>query len=110
MSWRQIKCSLPSWLRAFSKARQHGKSISLRQAWASIPIIAALRDGFIANRIESIFGIVNGTTNYILTKMTKENVKYSDALAEAQNWVAEKNPTMDVEGIDSSHKLAILAN
>ena len=95
----------------FSKARQHGKSISFEASvGGGIPIIAALRDGFIANRIESIFGIVNGTTNYILTKMTKEKVKYSDALAEAQKLgYAEKNPTMDVEGIDSSHKLAILA-
>ena len=95
----------------FCKARKHGKSISFEASvGGGIPIIAALRDGFIANRIESIFGIVNGTTNYILTKMTKENVKYSDALAEAQKLgYAEKNPTMDVEGIDSSHKLAILA-
>ncbi|MDO8140284.1 MAG: homoserine dehydrogenase, partial [Candidatus Brocadiales bacterium] len=95
----------------FGKARQHGKSISFEASvGGGIPIIAALRDGFIANRIESIFGIVNGTTNYILTKMTKENVKYSDALAEAQKLgYAEKDPTMDVEGIDSSHKLAILA-
>lgn len=95
----------------FSKARQQGKSISFEASvGGGIPIIAALRDGFIANKIESIFGIVNGTTNYILTKMTKENVKYSDALAEAQKLgYAEKDPTMDVEGIDSSHKLAILA-
>ena len=95
----------------FSKARQHGKSISFEASvGGGIPIIAALRDGFIANRIESIFGIVNGTTNYILTKMAKEHVKYSDALAEAQKLgYAEKDPTMDVEGIDSSHKLAILA-
>src|SRR3989339_39476 len=94
-----------------SKARQHGKSISFEASvGGGIPIIAALRDGFIANRIESIFGIVNGTTNYILTKMTKEHVKYSDALAEAQKLgYAEKDPTMDVEGIDLSHKLAILA-
>ncbi|KAB2831933.1 MAG: homoserine dehydrogenase, partial [Candidatus Brocadia sp.] len=95
----------------FHKARRHGKSISFEESvGGGIPIIAALRDGFIANRIESIFGIVNGTTNYILTKMTKEDVKYSDALAEAQKLgYAEKDPTMDVEGIDSSHKLAILA-
>ncbi len=95
----------------FSKARQYGKSISFEASvGGGIPIIAALRDGFIANKIESIFGIVNGTTNYILTKMTKENVKYGDSLAEAQKLgYAEKDPTMDVEGIDSSHKLAILA-
>ena len=95
----------------FSKAQKHGKSISFEASvGGGIPIIAAVRDGFIANRIESIFGIVNGTTNYILTKMTRENVKYSDALSEAQKMgYAEKDPTMDVEGIDSSHKLAILA-
>lgn len=98
-------------LELFRKARQCGKSISFEASvGGSIPVIAALRDGFIANRIESIFGIVNGTTNYILTKMTKEHVKYSDALAEAQKMgYAEKDPSMDVDGIDSSHKLAILA-
>ncbi|MDN3512123.1 MAG: homoserine dehydrogenase [Candidatus Jettenia sp.] len=98
-------------LELFRKARQCGKSISFEASvGGGIPVIAALRDGFIANRIESIFGIVNGTTNYILTKMTKEHVKYSDALAEAQKMgYAEKNPSMDVDGIDSSHKLAILA-
>lgn len=98
-------------LELFRKARQRGKSISFEASvGGGIPVIAALRDGFIANRIESIFGIVNGTTNYILTKMTKEHVKYSDALAEAQKMgYAEKNPSMDVDGIDSSHKLAILA-
>ncbi len=95
----------------FSKAQKHGKSISFEASvGGGIPIIAAVRDGFIANRIESIFGIVNGTTNYILTKMTRENVKYSEALSEAQKMgYAEKDPTMDVAGIDSSHKLAILA-
>ncbi|WKZ19711.1 MAG: homoserine dehydrogenase [Candidatus Jettenia sp. CY-1] len=98
-------------LELFRKARQRGKSISFEASvGGGIPVIAALRDGFIANRIESIFGIVNGTTNYILTKMTKEHVKYSDALAEAQKMgYAEKDPSMDVDGIDSSHKLAILA-
>lgn len=98
-------------LELFRKARQCGKSISFEASvGGGIPVIAALRDGFIANRIESIFGIVNGTTNYILTKMTKEHVKYSDALAEAQKMgYAEKDPSMDVDGIDSSHKLAILA-
>jgi len=95
----------------FGKARQYGRSISFEASvGGGIPIIAELRDGFIANRIESILGIVNGTTNYILTKMTKENVEYTDALAEAQKLgYAEKDPTMDVEGIDSAHKLAILA-
>lgn len=95
----------------FRKARDCGKSISFEASvGGGIPIIAALRDGLIANKIESIFGIVNGTANYILTKMTKENVEYGNALVEAQKMgYAEKDPTMDVDGIDSLHKLAILA-
>ncbi|MCF6148339.1 MAG: homoserine dehydrogenase [Candidatus Kuenenia sp.] len=95
----------------FRKAHQHGKSISFEASvGGGIPIIAELRDGLIANKIECILGIVNGTTNYILTKMTKENVEYCVTLEEAQRLgYAEKDPTMDVEGIDSAHKLAILA-
>ncbi|MDR4507950.1 MAG: homoserine dehydrogenase [Candidatus Brocadiaceae bacterium] len=96
----------------FRIARKYGKSIAFEASvGGGIPVIAALRDGLIANRIESVLGIVNGTTNYILTKMTKENVHYHETLAEAQELgYAEKDPTMDVEGIDSAHKLAILAN
>ncbi len=75
-----------------------------------IPIIAALRDGFVADRIESIFGIVNGTTNYILTQMTSAGAKYEAVLAEAQRLgYAERDPSSDVEGYDSTNKLAILA-
>lgn len=95
----------------FEKARKSGKCISFEASvCGGIPIIATLRDSLIANRIKSMYGIVNGTTNYILTKMTMENAKYSDVLAEAQNkGYAEKDPAKDVEGIDSAHKLAILA-
>lgn len=95
----------------FQTAAKFGKCISFEASvCGGIPIIATLRDSLIANRIESIFGIVNGTTNYILTKMTNENAAYSDVLAEAQaKGYAESDPTKDVEGIDSAHKLAILA-
>ncbi len=76
-----------------------------------IPIIKVIREGLIANRIKAVYGIINGTTNYILTKMTGEKVGFADALKEAQRLgYAEADPTYDVEGIDSAHKLAILAS
>ncbi len=76
-----------------------------------IPIIKVLREGLIANKVRSIFGIINGTSNYILTKMAAEGWSFDDALREAQaRGFAEGDPSLDVEGIDSSHKLAILAS
>ena len=76
-----------------------------------IPIINALRDGLSANHIESIMGIMNGTCNYMLTKMTNEGVAYDDILAEAQRLgYAEADPTFDVGGFDAAHKLLILAS
>ncbi|DAB29420.1 MAG TPA: homoserine dehydrogenase [Sulfurimonas sp. UBA12504] len=76
-----------------------------------IPIINALRDGLSANHIESIMGIMNGTCNYMLTKMTNEGVAYSDILKEAQRLgYAESDPTFDVGGYDAAHKLLILAS
>jgi len=95
----------------FRAARERGVSISFEASvGGGIPIIAALRDGLIANDIESIVGIVNGTCNYILTRMAVERATYGQALAEAQaHGYAEKDPRLDVEGIDSAHKLAILA-
>lgn len=75
-----------------------------------IPIIKIIRESLIGNNIESIFGIINGTSNYILTKMTEEGVDFSTALADAQRFgYAEADPTLDIEGIDSAHKLSILA-
>jgi homoserine dehydrogenase len=75
-----------------------------------IPIIKVIRESLVANRIKAVYGIINGTSNYILTKMTEENVEFSEALKEAQNLgYAETDPTLDVEGIDSAHKLSILA-
>jgi homoserine dehydrogenase len=76
-----------------------------------IPIIKALREGLSANRVESIYGIINGTANYILTKMTSEGRRFEDVLARAQKkGYAEPDPTYDVEGIDTAHKLTILIN
>ncbi|SFV54285.1 Homoserine dehydrogenase [hydrothermal vent metagenome] len=76
-----------------------------------IPIIGALRSGLSANHIESIQGIMNGTCNYMLTKMIKEGANYDDILKEAQELgYAEADPTFDVGGFDASHKLLILAS
>ncbi|MDH4226375.1 MAG: homoserine dehydrogenase [Deltaproteobacteria bacterium] len=76
-----------------------------------IPVIKGLREGLAANRIESIYGIINGTANFILTKMTNEGGAFADVLKEAQKLgYAEADPTYDVEGIDTAHKLAILIN
>ena len=76
-----------------------------------IPIITALRDGLSANHIESIMGIMNGTCNYMLTKMSNEGVAYDAILKEAQDLgYAEADPTFDVGGFDAAHKLLILAS
>ncbi|MCM3632432.1 MULTISPECIES: homoserine dehydrogenase [Paenibacillus] len=75
-----------------------------------IPIIRTLVDGFSSDRITKIMGIVNGTTNYILTKMTQEGASYADVLKEAQELgYAEADPTSDVEGLDAARKMTILA-
>lgn len=76
-----------------------------------VPIIRTLLDGMQANHIQSMMGIVNGTTNYILTKMTYEGADYQDVLKEAQKLgYAEANPTADVDGFDSMYKLSILSS
>ena len=74
-----------------------------------IPIIRILKEGLAANNILSIYGIINGTSNYILTKMTNEGRAFGDVLSEAQRLgYAEADPTFDIEGIDSAHKLTLL--
>jgi homoserine dehydrogenase len=74
-----------------------------------IPVIKALKEGLVANRILSIMGIMNGTANYILTKMTDQGAAFDVVLKEAQALgFAEADPTYDIEGIDTAHKLAIL--
>ncbi len=76
-----------------------------------IPIIKALREGLSANHIESITGIINGTANYILTKMMNEGVDFEPVLKEAQELgYAEADPTFDIGGFDAAHKLLILAS
>lgn len=76
-----------------------------------IPIITALRDGLSANRIESIVGIMNGTCNYMMTKMTDEGVSFDAILRESQELgYAEADPTFDIGGFDAAHKLLILAS
>ncbi len=76
-----------------------------------IPIIRSLTEGLAANNLSSIVGIMNGTSNYILTRMTQEKQEFKEALAQAQAaGYAEADPTFDVEGVDSAHKLAILVN
>ncbi|MBL7215273.1 MAG: homoserine dehydrogenase [Phycisphaerae bacterium] len=74
-----------------------------------IPIVSALRTGLAANKITGLYGIFNGTCNYILTNMTHFDADFSDALKEAQNrGFAEADPTLDINGMDTAHKLAIL--
>lgn len=76
-----------------------------------IPILAALRDNLSANRISEVYGIVNGTTNYILSKMTAEGMGFSEALKKAkEKGFAEANPKSDIEGYDASYKAAIMAS
>ncbi len=76
-----------------------------------IPIIKALREGFVGNRIESIHAILNGTCNYILSKMDEEDRSFASALADAKKMgYAETNPAMDIDGSDTVHKAAILAS
>jgi homoserine dehydrogenase len=75
-----------------------------------IPIIKALREGFISNRINEIYGIINGTCNYILTRMSDEGCGFAAALEAAKKLgIAEANPKLDIDGTDSAHKLVILA-
>lgn len=77
----------------------------------AIPIIRCVREGLVANSIRSIVGIVNGTTNYILTEMTESGRALGDVLAEAQaKGIAEADPSLDVDGLDAAHKLQILAS
>ena len=95
----------------FAAAHKAGVEIGFEASVAGgIPIIKVIREGLIANRIKALYGIINGTTNYILTKMTEENMEFADALSGAQKLgYAEADPTFDIEGIDSAHKLSILA-
>lgn len=97
----------------FSAAEQAGVSVHYEAAVAGgIPIVKSIREGLAGNTIEWVAGIINGTTNFILTEMSREgsNRSFDDVLGEAQALgYAEADPTFDVEGIDAAHKLTILA-
>jgi homoserine dehydrogenase len=96
----------------FAAAQRKGVMVAFEAAVAGgVPIIKALREGLAANRIEWIAGIINGTSNYILTQMREHGRSFEDALAEAQALgYAEADPTFDVEGVDAAHKLTILGS
>jgi homoserine dehydrogenase len=95
----------------YAEARKRGALIAFEAAVAGgIPIIRSVKEGLVANRITSLYGIVNGTSNYILSKMTDAGEEFDQVLKKAQaKGYAEADPTYDVEGIDSAHKLQILA-
>ncbi len=98
--------------RIFRAALKNSVEVGFEAAVAGgIPIIKVIREALSGNRIQAIYGIINGTANYILTKMTEEGVDFSTALKEAQALgYAEADPAFDIQGIDSAHKLAILAS
>jgi homoserine dehydrogenase len=94
----------------FKAAAEKGVDLAFEAAVGGcMPIIKSIRESLVGNRIQSMTGILNGTCNYILSKITDERSAFSDALTEAQNkGYAEADPTLDVEGIDTAHKIAIL--
>ncbi|MFO0810586.1 MAG: homoserine dehydrogenase [Gemmataceae bacterium] len=95
----------------FEAARAHGRAIAFEASVAGgVPIIAALAQSMAANQVVSLQGILNGTSNFILSRMSEDGLSYDAALAEAQaRGYAEADPTLDVDGSDAAHKLAILA-
>ena len=95
-----------------SAAEKHGSGLYYEAAvCGAIPIIRTTMDSLMSNRIEEMMGIVNGTTNYILTRMSQEGSDYADVLADAQRLgLAEPDPTSDVEGFDAAYKLSILSS
>lgn len=96
----------------FAAAHEQGVMVAFEAAVAGgIPIIKAMREGLTANRIQWVAGIINGTTNYILSEMRTKGVSFAEALADAQNLgYAEADPTFDIEGVDAAHKLSLLAS
>ncbi len=95
----------------FLAAQKKGVMVAFEAAVAGgVPIIKALREGLTANRIEWIAGIINGTSNFILSEMRENGSSFGDVLAQAQKLgYAEADPTFDIEGIDAAHKLTIMA-
>lgn len=96
----------------FEAAEKNGADLWYEASVAGgIPIIKSLRESFVGNRIESMYGILNGTCNYIFTRMEREKLGFADVLADAQRLgYAEANPSLDIDGFDTVHKAAILAS
>ncbi|MEF9944704.1 MAG: homoserine dehydrogenase, partial [Burkholderiaceae bacterium] len=96
----------------FAAAQKQGVMVAFESAVAGgIPIIKALREGLTANRIEWVVGIINGTSNFILSEMRAKSLPFATVLAEAQRLgYAEADPTFDIEGIDAAHKLTLLSS
>lgn len=94
----------------FSAASRKGVEVGFEASvGGGIPLIRSIKEGLVANSIQGLYGILNGTANYILTKMTDQGEAFSDVLKEAQKLgYAEADPTFDIEGIDTAHKLTIL--
>ncbi|MBE6392084.1 MAG: homoserine dehydrogenase [Lentisphaerae bacterium] len=96
----------------FEAAEKSGTDLYYEASVAGgIPIIKSLREGLVSNRIERIYGIMNGTCNYILTRMEREGADFGPVLADAQKLgYAEANPSLDIDGFDTAHKTSILAS
>ena len=96
----------------FAAADQYGTNLYYEASvCGGIPIIKALREGFVGNRINQLYGIVNGTCNYILTRMKLEGADFGEVLKDAQaQGYAEAEPSLDVDGLDAQHKIGILAS
>jgi homoserine dehydrogenase len=95
----------------FTQSNRSGTPIFFEASVAGgIPLIQSLKEGLVANRLQLIYGIVNGTCNYILSSMSKEKLSFEKALAEAQaKGYAEADPSFDIDGIDAAHKAAVVA-
>lgn len=96
----------------FAAAQKYGTNLYYEASvCGGIPIIKALREGFVGNRITHLYGIVNGTCNYILSRMQRERAEFEEVLREAQQLgYAEADPSLDVDGHDARHKIGILAS
>ncbi len=96
----------------FDAAQTYGKDLYYEASvGGGVPIIKALRESLVANNFKFIYGILNGTCNFILTEMSEKGSSFGDTLKKAQEFgYAEADPTMDVEGVDSAHKLAIITS
>lgn len=94
----------------FEAAANNGVRVAFEASVAgAIPIVRALRDGLVGDRIGAVYGIINGTANYILSEMTERNCAFEQALGKArERGYAEADPSLDIEGIDSAHKLVLL--